>query len=130
MQKKKISLIHSLHFCSCVLHLLLLSYDRTIKPFAKKNQIGKFSPDWVFIDGIIKQQDVETEDSNQQRVKSWHRPEMKTKTNRAVIIYSCMTKEYTDILYVRGFLFYKHAKEIFLHQKCFGAALWFRALDF
>lgn len=27
------------------------------------------SPDWVFIDGIIKQQDVETEDSHQQCVK-------------------------------------------------------------
>ena len=42
---------------------------------------GKFSPDWVFIDSIIKQQNAETEDSHQQRVKRWHRPETKTTIN-------------------------------------------------
>lgn len=41
---------------------------------------AKLSPDWVFVDGIIEEQDVEAEDSHQQCVKRRHRPEMKNKT--------------------------------------------------
>lgn len=60
---------------------------------------AKFSPDWVFVDGIVKKQDVETEDSHQQRMKSWHSPEMKKNPKQtAVMIYSCMTKVCSDIM--------------------------------
>lgn len=49
----------------------------------KKHRLGvQFSPDWVFVDSIIEQQDAEAEDSNQERMKRRHRPEMEKKKQK------------------------------------------------
>lgn len=50
-----------------------------IKTIKKHKLVVQFLPDWVFVDSIIEQQDAEAEDSNQERVKRRHRPEMKKK---------------------------------------------------
>lgn len=76
---------------------------------------AKLSPDWILVDGVIKEQDVETEDSHQQRMERRHCPEVKTKTHTH--IHSCdhllpswhMSEIFPSV---------EECIFIFIHEKC------------
>lgn len=95
---------------------------KTLQTFCTARISAKLSPDWVFIDGIVEQQDVETEDSHQQRVKRWHRPGMKTKNK-----HDPFPSDEGRYGHVSHFLLGKRAKG---SEKRLGAALRFRGLGF